>query len=122
VVPLDNSPHVGEKIKLWMGDSRGRWEGNTLVVDVANNTDQTWFDIVGSFHSDALHMSERWTLTAPDHLAYIVTLEDPTVYARPWKLRIDYRRQPVDEMWESAVWEGNKLGGLSQEFWGGAKK
>jgi hypothetical protein len=48
-----------------MGDSRGHWEGNTLVVDVTSSNDQTWFAIVGSFHSDALHMTERWTLTAP---------------------------------------------------------
>ena len=67
-------------------------------------------------------LSCRWTPTAPDHIVYIVTVEDPNVYARPWKLRVDYRRQKVDEQWENAVWEGNKLGGLPQEFWGAAKK
>jgi hypothetical protein len=122
VIPVDNSPHIGKEIKLWMGDSRGHWEGNTLVVDVTNNTDQTWFDIVGAFHSDALHLIERWTPTAPGHIVYIVTVEDPGVYTQPWKLRVDYRRQEVDEQWENAVWEGNKLGGLPQEFWGDAKK
>jgi hypothetical protein len=122
VIPLDARPHVGSDIKLWMGDSRGHWEGNTLVVDVTNNNDQTWFAIVGSFHSDALHMTERWTQTAPDHIVYIVTMEDPKVYTRPWKLRVDFRRQPVDEQWENAVWEGNMLGGLPQDFWGAAKK
>jgi hypothetical protein len=122
VIPVDNSPHIGKEIKLWMGDSRAHWEGNTLVVDVTNNTDQTWFDIVGAFHSDALHLVERWTPTAPGHIVYIVTVEDPRVYSQPWKLRVDYRRQEVDEQWENAVWEGNKLGGLPQEFWGDAKK
>ena len=122
VIPLDNRPHPSPDVKLWMGDSRGHWENNTLVVDVANNNDQTWFAIVGSFHSDALHLVERWSMTAPDHLVYIVTIEDPKVYTRPWKLRVDMRRQPIDEQWENAVWEGNKLGGLSQEFWGAAKK
>jgi hypothetical protein len=108
VIPLDNRPHLPANVKLWMGDSRGRWENNTLVIDVANNNDQTWLDIVGAFHSDALHLVERWSITAPDHIVYIVTVEDPKVYTQPWKLRVDYRRQPVDEQWESAVWEGNR--------------
>jgi hypothetical protein len=122
VIPLDGRPHPGGDVKLWMGDSRGHWEGNTLVVDVANNNGQTWFAIVGSFHSDALHLVERWTATAPDHIVYIVTIEDPKVYTRPWKLRVDFRRQKAEEQWENAVWEGNMLGGLPQEFWGAAKK
>jgi len=108
VIPLDNRPHLPANVKLWMGDSRGRWENNTLVIDVANNNDQTWLDIVGAFHSDALHLVERWSITAPDHIVYIVTVEDSKVYTQPWKLRVDYRRQPVDEQWESAVWEGNR--------------
>jgi hypothetical protein len=62
VIPIDGRPHVGKTVRLWMGDSRGRWEGNTLVVDVANHNDQTWLDIVGTFHSDALHVVERWTI------------------------------------------------------------
>jgi hypothetical protein len=108
VIPLDGRPHVGNNVKLWMGDSRGRWEGNTLVVDVANLNDQTWFTIIGDFHSDALHVTERWTPTARDHIVYIATIEDRNVYTQPWKLRVDYRRQQVDEQWESAVWEGNR--------------
>jgi hypothetical protein len=103
VIPLDARPHVGRDIKLWMGDSRGHWEGNTLVVDVANNNDQTWFDIVGAFHSDALHLVERWTPTAPGHIVYIVTIDDPKVYTQPWKLRVDFRRQQVEAQWENAV-------------------
>ena len=121
VIPLDGRPHVGKDIKLWMGDSRAHWDGNTLVVDVTNLNDQTWLQIVGGFHSDALHLVERWTPTTPDHIVYIVTVEDPNVYTQPWKLRIDFRRQAVEEQWENAVWEGNKLA-LPQEFWGGAVK
>ena len=112
VIPLDGRPHVGKDIKLWMGDSRGRWEGNTLVVDVANNNGHTWLQIVGGFHSDAFHLVERWTPTAPDHIVYTATIDDAKVYSRPWTLRVDYRRQPVDEQWENAVWEGNRTADL----------
>lgn len=121
VIPLDGRPHPAQNVKLWMGDSRGRWEGNTLVVDVANNTDQTWFQIVGSVHSDELRIVERWTPVSPDHMVYLATLTDPKVYTQPWTLRVDMRRQKPEELWENAVWEGNMLGGLPQEFWGAAK-
>src|SRR5262249_53128301 len=101
--------------------SRGRWEGSTLVVDVTNLNDQTWFQIVGGFHSDALHLIERWTPPSPDHIVYIVTVEDTNVYPPPWKIPIDFRPQPIDELWETAVWEGNKLA-LPEQFWGGDTK
>jgi len=108
VIPLNGRPHLGKNIKLWMGDSRGHWEGNTLVVDVTNNNDQTWFDIVGSFHSDALHMVERWTFVDPDRIDYEVTIDDPEVFARPWKMAWNFGRNKPEEQWESAVWEGNR--------------
>ena len=77
-----------------MGDSRGRWEGDTLVVDVVHFTDQTWFDRAGNFHSDALHVIERYTLIGPDHINYEVTIEDPKVFTRPWKMSmLLYRRK-----------------------------
>ncbi len=80
-------------IDFWMGWSRGRWEGDTLVVDVTGFNDQTWFDRAGNFHSDALHVVERYTRTGPDHLAYEATIEDPKVFTRPWKMRMPlYRR------------------------------
>jgi hypothetical protein len=123
VIHLDGRPHIGKTFKLWMGDSVGHWEGpNSLVVDVTNNTDQVFIDLIGTFHSDQMHLVERWTLGAPDHLTYIATIEDPSVYTQPWKLRVDLTRTKVDEQWESAVWEGNKLGWLPVEFWGDAKK
>jgi hypothetical protein len=77
----------------WMGWSRGRWEGDTLVVDVTSFNDQTWFDRAGNFHSEALHVVERYTRTGPDHMMYEATIEDPKVFTRPWKIRMPlYRR------------------------------
>jgi len=110
VVPLNGGPHIPEGVKLWMGDSRGRWEGNTLVVDVTNNNDKTWFDVVGSFHSDALHVAERITPVSADAIEYEATLTDPKVYTRPWtmKLRIQRNRDYGPELWEEACVESNE--------------
>src|SRR2546429_7706531 len=77
----------------WMGWSNGRWEGDTLVVDVTSLNDQTWLDRAGNFHSDALHVVERYTPLSPDALTYEVTIEDPKVFSRPWKMSMPlYRR------------------------------
>ena len=108
VIPLDGRAHVGDSLKLWMGDSRGRWEGATLVVDVTNFNDRTWFDIIGSFHSDAMRIEERWTFASPDRIDYVATIDDPKVFARPWKLGVTLGRNKPEEQWESAVCEGNR--------------
>jgi len=80
-------------VESWMGNSVGRWEGDTLVVDVTNLNDQTWFDRAGNFHSDALHVVERYTPLSPDAISYEVTIEDPKVFSRPWKMSMPlYRR------------------------------
>jgi hypothetical protein len=93
----NGTPHPRGPINWWLGDSRGRWEGDTLVVDVVHFTDQTWFDRAGSFHSAALHLVERYTLMGPDHLNYEVTIEDPAVFTRPWKMRLPlYRRKEAN--------------------------
>jgi hypothetical protein len=86
---------VGESPSdTWMGWSRGRWDGDTLVVDVTSFVDQTWFDRAGNFHSDALHVIERYTLANPNLIQYEATIEDPKVFTRPWKLIMPlYRRQ-----------------------------
>jgi hypothetical protein len=77
----------------WMGWSRGHWEGETLVVDATDFTDATWFDRAGDFHSDALHVVERYTATTPYHIQYEATIEDPKVFTRPWKISMPlYRR------------------------------
>src|SRR5256712_13296330 len=77
----------------WMGWSNGHWEGETLVVDVTSLNDQTWFDRAGNFHSDALHVVERYTPRSADTLIYEATIEDPNVFSRPWKIRMPlYRR------------------------------
>jgi hypothetical protein len=94
---MNGNPHPSGHIDWYMGDSRGRWEGNTLVVDVTDFNDETWFDRAGNFHSDALHLIERFTRTGPDHLLYEVTIEDPKVFTRPWKMSMPlYRRQEKD--------------------------
>jgi hypothetical protein len=81
-------------VDSWMGQSFGRWEGETLVVDVTGFNDKTWLDRAGNFHSDALHVVERYTRTSPDVITYEATIEDPAVFARPWKISMPlYRRQ-----------------------------
>jgi hypothetical protein len=78
----------------WMGQSVGRWEGDTLVIDVTDLSDRTWFDRAGNFHSDKLHVVERYTRTSPDAMSYEATIEDPDVFTRPWKISMPlYRRQ-----------------------------
>ena len=94
---MNGNPHPRGPIEWFMGDSRARWEGNTLVVDVVHFTDQTWLDRAGNFHSEALHVVERYTPTGPDHMLYEVTIEDPKVFTRPWKMSMPlYRRHETD--------------------------
>ena len=81
-------------VDTWMGQSTGRWDGDTLVVDTIGFNDQTWFDRAGNFHSEALHVIERFTRKSPDVLDYQVTIEDPKVFTRSWKIQMPlYRRQ-----------------------------
>lgn len=80
-------------IEFWMGDSRGRWEGDTLVVDVGNHNDKTWFDMAGNFHSEALRLVERYSMLDADTIQYEVTIEDPKVFTRPWKIAMSLHRQ-----------------------------
>ena len=93
LIHMDKS--VGESpVESWMGWSIARWEGDTLVVDVTSLIDQTWFDRAGNFHSEALHVTERYTPTGPNLIQYEATIEDPKVFTRPWKMSMPlYRRQ-----------------------------
>lgn len=87
----DGSQHL-DGIDFWNGDSRGHWEGNTLVVDVADFNDQTWLDKAGDHHSDQLHVVERFTRTAPDVLTYEATITDPQTFSKPWTIRMPLYR------------------------------
>jgi len=80
-------------VSSWMGQSVGRWDGDTLVVDVTGMNDSSWLDRSGNFHSDALHVVERYTRTAPDVISYQATIEDPNVFTKPWTIKMPlYRR------------------------------
>ena len=92
LIYTDGSRHP-DGIDFWMGDSRGHWEGDTLVVDVANNNGKTWFDMAGDFGSDGLHLTERYTMVGPNTIDYEVTFEDSKTYSRPWKIRMPLERQ-----------------------------
>jgi len=108
IIALDGRPHLPQSVRLWHGDSRGRWEGNTLVVDTTNFSPKSNF--MGA--SDKLHMVERFTRVAPDVLEYEITLSDPTTWTRPWTSMIRLK-QTQDAVYEYACHEGNEsLGGI----------
>src|SRR5712671_5057079 len=105
-IVMDGSPHLPAVIRQWYGDSRGHWEGNTLVIDVTNFSPKT--DVQGA--RENLHLVERWTRTGPTTLEYAVTVEDPTVWTRPWTVRQEFTRQ-IDQQnrvyYEPRCLEGN---------------
>ena len=82
----NGSKHPDGHIDWWLGDSRAQWQGDTLVVDVTDFNDLTWFDRAGDFHSDELHVVERYTPADADHINYEVSIEDPKVFTQPWKM------------------------------------
>jgi hypothetical protein len=92
LIYTDGSQHPAD-IDTWMGDSRGHWEGDTLVVDVAKYNDKTWFDMAGDFHSDALHVVERYQMTGPDTIQYEATIQDSKVFTKPWTISIPLHRR-----------------------------
>ena len=92
LIYTNGTPH-DDRLQPWMGDARGRWDGDTLVVEIANHNDQTWLDAAGNFHSDALKVVERYTLRDADTIQYEVTIEDPKVFTRPWTYSLSFRRQ-----------------------------
>jgi len=91
LIPTNGSKPT-DGLEFWMGDSRGRWEGDTLVVEVTNHNDQTWFDMAGNFHSTALRVTERYTMRDRDTIEYSATIEDPKVFTRPWTIRMPMHR------------------------------
>jgi hypothetical protein len=93
LIYTNGKPALHGGVDSWMGDSRGRWEGDTLVVTVTGHNDRTWFDMAGNFHSDALRLTERYTMLDADTIQYDVTIEDPKVFTRPWKISMPFYRQ-----------------------------
>jgi hypothetical protein len=90
-IHIDRTPEA--PVESWMGWSIGRWEGDTLVVEVTDQVDKTWFDRAGNFHSSAMRVVERYTRISPDHLMYEATIDDPEVFSRPWTMSMPlYRR------------------------------
>ena len=102
LIPLDDRPHLPEQIRQWNGDSRGHWDGDTLVVETQNFSPKSYYR--GS--TDGLHLVERFTLTGPDTLAYRVTLTDPSVWAAPWTVEVPLQRRE-QAIYEFACHEGN---------------
>jgi hypothetical protein len=105
-IVMNGSPHLPANIRQWYGDSRGHWEGNTLVIDVTNFSAKT--DFQGS--RENLHLVERWTRTGPTSLEYVVTAEDPTVWTRPWTAKQEFTKQGEQEnrlYYEPRCVEGN---------------
>lgn len=114
VIPLDGRPHIGQNIREYMGDSRGHWEGNTLVVETTNFTDK---DAIGSngagypgdpgYHSKDLKIIERFTRVDPDTLNYEATVIDPKTWTKPWTILIPLKRDNKYQIFEYACHEGN---------------
>src|SRR5262245_58406548 len=105
-IVMNGGPHLPPNIRLWYGDSRGHWEGNTLVIDVTNFSPKT--DVQGS--RENLHLIERWTRTSPTTLEYVATIEDPTVWTKPWTVKQEYTRQSDEDnriYYEPRCLEGN---------------
>jgi len=105
-IVMNGSPHLPSSIRQWFGDSRGHWEGNTLVIDVTNFSPKT--DVQGS--RENLHLVERWTRTGPASLEYSVTIEDPTVWTRPWTVKQEFTKESEQEnriYYEPRCVEGN---------------
>jgi hypothetical protein len=105
VVPLDGSPHPSPAIKQWVGDSRGHFDGDTLVVETTNFTDRT--NVGQARHSDKLKVTERYTRIADDRLVLRITVEDPQTWTAPWTLELPLDRDDSYGMFEYACHEGN---------------
>ncbi|HEY5624603.1 MAG TPA: hypothetical protein VIV14_12650 [Gammaproteobacteria bacterium] len=110
MIALDGREHLGEDIRLWNGDSIGRWDGNTLVIETRNQNARAWLDQRGRFFTDEAHVVERLTLIDDNTLHYQATLDDPNVYTRPFTIAIAYRRADVEswELLEEACYENNE--------------
>jgi len=115
LIPIDGRPHLGPDIRMWTGDPRGRWEGQTLVVETTNFNGKGWIATNGASarirgvpHSDALRLVERFTRIDADTIDYRVTIEDPNIFTKPWTVTIPLTRDDSYQIFEYACHEGNR--------------
>jgi len=111
---MNGATHDPGLVPLWMGDSIGHWEGDTLVVDAVNFNTKTWLDRVGHPHSDALHVVERFKKIDHDHLVDDITIEDPKAYTRPWTAHMKFRLRPW-KLTEQFCEDGDSFLGLEKK-------
>ena len=102
MIPLDGGPHVPSTVQQWLGDSRGHWEGDTLVVDTTNYKPRSFMNV----SSEKLHVTERFSRTGPETLKYEITINDPDTWTKPWSLMIPLRHS-TKPVFEYACHEGN---------------
>jgi hypothetical protein len=111
IIPLDGGPHVGDRVRLYMGDSRGHWEEDTLVIETTNMTDKAAIEQENIANAgrptEALRFVERITRTAPDRLNYELTVDDQGTWTRPWTIRLPFRADPSYQLYEYACHESN---------------
>ena len=110
IIAMNGRPPLGSDVKMTNGDSRGRWDGDTLVIDSANFNGYNWFDDSGNFYTDTVHLVERLTMIDRDTIHYEVRVEDPKVYTRPWTLvwALVREKEPGFELLEEACREGQR--------------
>ena len=115
IIPVDGSRHLPASVRLWNGDSRGRWEQNTLVVDTTNYNDKGWIAtqaaagrIKGIPQTASLHVVERFTPIDANTIEYQATIDDPKMFTRPWTVSIPLHRDPSYQIYEYACHEGNR--------------
>lgn len=110
LISLEGRPHIGGDILLWNGDARGRWEGNTLVVDTTRQNARNFLDQRGRFLTETAHVVERFMLVDRNTMYYEATIDDPNVYTRPFTIAFPFRRNalPGAEVWEEACYESNE--------------
>jgi hypothetical protein len=115
IIPIDGRPHLDKSVRLWTGDPRGHWDGNTLVVETTNFNALGWIAtnaasarIRGVPHSEALRLVERFTRVDADTIGYEVTVDDPNVFTRPWTVSIPLSRDESYQIFEYACHEGNR--------------
>jgi hypothetical protein len=102
IIPLDGRPHPPAAVRQWMGDSRGHWEGDTLVIDTTNYKPRAFMSV----SSEKLHVTERFSRSGPETLKYEITIDDPETWTKPWSLMIPLQKSPP--VFEYACHEGNE--------------